>query len=145
MAVREAISSSGHGLPMARPMWFADPRNPDSWKVEDQYMIGSMVVVAPILQSNSTSRMVFLPPGSWIPCSHYHDSNSNSKGTHTNVYVTGNNSTQAALSWNDLLSGVHGRDNEDGIFEMELLAVLLTSISLTSPTPCFLKLLKMDH
>ena len=148
-AVREAIGSSGHGLPIARPMWFADPRNPDSWKVEDQYMIGSMVVVAPILQRNGTSRTVFLPPGRWIPCSHYYSSKG--KDTHSNAYMTGNN----ALSWKDLLSGVHGNgsDSKDGV-EMKLSMVvavvegprtfLLTNVSLTSPTPCFLKLSKMD-
>jgi hypothetical protein len=125
--------------------------------VEDQYMIGSMVVVAPILQRNGTSRTVFLPPGRWIPCSHYHSSKG--KDTHSNVYMTGNNNnnndTHTALSWKDLLSGVHGNgsDSKDDI-EMKLSMVvavvegprtfLLTNVSLTSPTPCFLKLSKMD-
>ena len=151
MAVREAASSSSSGaLPMARPLWHADPLNPDSWKVEDQYMVGSMVVVAPILQRNSTSRTVFLPPGSWVSCSHYHNNNNNNDSYYTNVYTTSTSAT--VLSWKRLVSGINHHDrHEDDVLEVVDVEViegpktfLLTDISLTSPTPCFLKLLKMD-
>ena len=154
MAVRGAVS----GLPMARPLWHADPLNPDSWKVEDQYMVGNMVVVAPILQPNSTSRTVFLPPGSWVSCSHYRYSNSNYNDSYTNVYTSSNHSKNndgdIVLSWRHLVSGVHTSSDKDGLEKMKLAEVevvqgpitfLLINVSLTSPTPCFLKLLKMDY
>jgi hypothetical protein len=52
------------GLPMihALPMQF--PKDPDAAKINDQFMLGDELLIAPILQARNT-RSVYLPMGIW--------------------------------------------------------------------------------
>ena len=62
----QAKHSSDHGLPMVRALFVEFPDDPGSWNVDDEYLYGSSILVAPLLHENSTSRAVYLPPGTWI-------------------------------------------------------------------------------
>ena len=53
------------GLPMLRALFVEYPDDPGSWLVDDQYLFGSEMLIAPLLE-NMTSRDVYLPPGQWI-------------------------------------------------------------------------------
>jgi alpha-D-xyloside xylohydrolase len=61
----QAVASSERGHPLVRTLFFEFPDDPASWLVEDQYMFGSELLVAPMF-SDTTSRTVYLPPGGWI-------------------------------------------------------------------------------
>jgi alpha-D-xyloside xylohydrolase len=61
----EAQLSSARGWPMLRTLFFEYPTDPTSWLVEDEYMFGSRLLVAPLFDS-VTTRRVYLPPGAWI-------------------------------------------------------------------------------
>ena len=61
----QAQVSSAHGWPMLRTLFFEHPNDPTSWLVEDEYMFGSGLLVAPLFEE-MTSRQVYLPPGTWI-------------------------------------------------------------------------------
>ncbi len=61
----QAKDSSARGFPMLRPLFFEFPNDPGSWTIEDQYMFGSDLLVAPMFR-NSEQRRVYLPPGVWI-------------------------------------------------------------------------------
>ena len=61
----QAKDSSARGFPMVRPLFFEFPNDPGAWSVDDQYMFGSDLLVAPMFES-SERRKVYLPPGSWI-------------------------------------------------------------------------------
>ena len=61
----QAKHSSEHGFPMLRTLFFEYPNDPTSWLIEDEYMFGSDLLVAPLIEEGS-SRNVYLPPGSWI-------------------------------------------------------------------------------
>ena len=61
----QAKDSSAHGFPMLRTLFFEYPNDPTSWLIEDEYMFGSDLLVAPLIEEG-TSRRVYLPPGSWI-------------------------------------------------------------------------------
>ena len=61
----QAKYSSEHGFPMLRTLFFEYPNDPTSWLIEDEYMFGSDLLVAPLIEEGS-SRKVYLPPGSWI-------------------------------------------------------------------------------
>jgi alpha-D-xyloside xylohydrolase len=50
---------------MLRTLFFEHPNDPTSWLVEDEYMFGSRLLVAPLF-SEATTRLVYLPPGTWI-------------------------------------------------------------------------------
>ena len=62
----QAKDSSQHGLPMVRALFLECPDDPGSWLVDDEYLYGSSILVAPLLHENETSRAVYLPPGTWI-------------------------------------------------------------------------------
>jgi alpha-D-xyloside xylohydrolase len=61
----QAKYSSEHGFPMLRTLFFEYPDDPTSWLIEDEYMFGSDLLVAPLIEEGN-SRKVYLPPGSWI-------------------------------------------------------------------------------
>ena len=56
----QAKDCSERGLPMVRALLVEFPEDPGAWLVEDEYMFGSQMLVAPLLESG-TSRMVYLP------------------------------------------------------------------------------------
>jgi alpha-D-xyloside xylohydrolase len=62
----QAKDSSEHGLPMVRALFIEYPDDPGSWLVEDEYLFGSSILVAPLFHENATARDVYLPPGTWI-------------------------------------------------------------------------------
>jgi alpha-D-xyloside xylohydrolase len=61
----QAKDSSARGFPMVRPLFFEYPNDPGAWSIDDEYMFGSDLLVAPLFAS-SEARKVYLPPGSWI-------------------------------------------------------------------------------
>ncbi|MFO7933860.1 MAG: glycoside hydrolase family 31 protein [Bacteroidales bacterium] len=69
---------SEKGLPMVRALFLDYPDDPGSWLIDDQYMFGSDMLVAPLFTS-SRGRDVYLPPGSWID---YQTGRSYSSGWH---------------------------------------------------------------
>ena len=62
----QARDCSDRGLPMVRALFIEYPDDPGSWNVEDEYLFGSSILVAPLLQENATGREVYLPPDNWI-------------------------------------------------------------------------------
>ena len=61
----QAKDCSERGLPMVRALFVEYPDDPGAWLVEDEYMFGSQLLVAPLLESG-TSRICYLPQGKWI-------------------------------------------------------------------------------
>lgn len=61
----QAAASAERGHPLVRPLFFEFPDDPASWLIEDAYMFGSDMLVAPLFD-DATARLVYLPPGGWI-------------------------------------------------------------------------------
>ena len=61
----QAKDCSQRGLPMVRALLVEFPQDPGAWLVEDEYMFGSQMLVAPLMESGN-SRTVYLPKGKWI-------------------------------------------------------------------------------
>lgn len=53
------------GLPMVRALFVEYPDDPGAWLVEDQYLFGADILVAPMMEAG-TERNVYLPKGNWI-------------------------------------------------------------------------------
>lgn len=51
------------GLPPMRPLFVDYPDDPQAWEIEDQFMFGPDLVVAPVLSQGCRSRSVYLPTG----------------------------------------------------------------------------------
>ncbi|MEJ2502325.1 MAG: alpha-xylosidase [Gemmatimonadota bacterium] len=61
----QARHSSENGLPMVRALVIEYPDDPGAWRVEDQYLFGSDMLVAPLME-DGTARDVYLPGGRWV-------------------------------------------------------------------------------
>ncbi|MBI1226991.1 MAG: alpha-xylosidase [Bacteroidetes bacterium] len=62
----QAKESSEKGLPMLRALFVEFPNDPGSWLVDNEYMYGSDILVAPLFEEGTKSRNVYLPPGQWV-------------------------------------------------------------------------------
>lgn len=54
-----------HGEPLLRPMFYDYPDDPRSYAVDDQFMLGRLLLVAPITKPRQRRRLVELPAGDW--------------------------------------------------------------------------------
>jgi alpha-D-xyloside xylohydrolase len=61
----QAKDCTERGLPMLRALFIEYPNDPGSWLVDDEYLFGTDMLVAPLFE-NTTKRDVYLPPGLWI-------------------------------------------------------------------------------
>lgn len=57
--------ASEKGLPMVRALLVEFPQDPGAWLVDNQYMFGSDLLVAPLFE-NGKARQVYLPKGKWV-------------------------------------------------------------------------------
>lgn len=53
------------GMPVTRPLWLVDPNDPRARSQDQEWLLGSDVLVAPVVTQNALSRGVFFPPGCW--------------------------------------------------------------------------------
>lgn len=53
------------GYPIIRPVFMAEPKNTQLRNIDDCYLLGEKVLVAPILKPASIRRTVYLPEGDW--------------------------------------------------------------------------------
>lgn len=53
------------GLPMMRAMWLHYPRDEQAVALGDQYLWGSDLLIAPVVEKGTQRRRVYLPKGSW--------------------------------------------------------------------------------
>lgn len=65
----DALMQEAHraGLPPMRPLFLQFPGDATAWTIEDQFLLGPDVLVAPVLQAGQTQRAVYLPAGcAWV-------------------------------------------------------------------------------
>jgi alpha-D-xyloside xylohydrolase len=60
----QATFASREGHPMLRTLFFEYPEDRTSWLVEDEYLFGTDLLVAPLMEE-ARSRDVYVPPGLW--------------------------------------------------------------------------------
>lgn len=60
-----AMEASETGLPLMRAMALEFPDEPNIATIEDQYMLGPYLLVAPVLIDGQRERWVYLPKGDW--------------------------------------------------------------------------------
>jgi len=49
-----------------RPMFYDYPDDARCWEVDDQYMFGPDLLIAPVTAAGGVARDVWLPAGAWI-------------------------------------------------------------------------------
>jgi alpha-glucosidase len=53
------------GLPIAQPLFFAAPQAPELRSIDDQFLLGPDLLVAPVIKRGARQRQVVFPPGRW--------------------------------------------------------------------------------
>jgi alpha-glucosidase len=53
------------GVPLFRPLVLNFQDDPNTYNLDDQFMVGEALMVAPILSPGVTERLVYLPKGTW--------------------------------------------------------------------------------
>ncbi|MCA1614707.1 MAG: DUF4968 domain-containing protein [Acidobacteria bacterium] len=55
------------GAPVMRPLWFEYPEDQRTYTIEDQYLVGRDLLVAPVVREGATKRGVYFPKGEdWV-------------------------------------------------------------------------------
>lgn len=54
------------GWPLVRPLFFHHPEDETAWTIEDQFMLGPDLVMAPIFEPGQEERSLYLPEGDWV-------------------------------------------------------------------------------
>jgi alpha-D-xyloside xylohydrolase len=65
----ERLSEDAHrtGAPPMRPLFFDFPEDEHAWNVDDQFLLGPDVLVAPVYEAGARARRVYLPSGArWL-------------------------------------------------------------------------------
>ncbi|MFQ3547314.1 MAG: alpha-glucosidase [Termitinemataceae bacterium] len=57
--------NSRQGIPIQRPLFIHFEEDPVCWTLQDQYLLGPDLLVAPVLTSQTNARTLHLPPGTW--------------------------------------------------------------------------------
>ncbi|KAK9816687.1 hypothetical protein WJX72_003707 [[Myrmecia] bisecta] len=53
-----------HGAPLLRPLWFEFPDAVETFAMQDEFMLGPAMLVAPVMEPGAQTREVYLPAGS---------------------------------------------------------------------------------
>jgi alpha-glucosidase len=55
------------GAPVMRPLWFQYPDDSRTYTIEDEYLVGRDLLVAPVVRESATKRGVYFPAGdNWV-------------------------------------------------------------------------------
>ncbi|MBC2603778.1 glycoside hydrolase family 31 protein [Puniceicoccus vermicola] len=58
--------STDRTAPLIRPAWYGAPEEKELFRIDDQFLLGDDLLVAPVLEEGQVSRTVILPPGEWV-------------------------------------------------------------------------------
>ncbi len=59
------VEASATGAPVQRPLIFDHQNDPAVCDLDDEYLFGPDLLVAPVLSAGATARQVYLPTGTW--------------------------------------------------------------------------------
>jgi alpha-glucosidase len=60
-----AWQTSQDGCPIVRPLFWDNPSDQGLWEVDDAFLLGDSLLVAPVLEPGVQTRPVLLPAGTW--------------------------------------------------------------------------------
>ena len=58
--------STRTGAPVMRPLWWSYPDDPRVQQIQDQFLVGDSLMVAPVLTRGTNQRSVYFPEGTWM-------------------------------------------------------------------------------
>ena len=66
--IRECMKAAHEtGAPVMRPLFYDFPEDQICWDIEDSYMFGPDLLIAPVMEAGMTERTIYLPAGTnWV-------------------------------------------------------------------------------
>lgn len=64
--LKESLYSTEKGLPLLKTLFLEYLNDEYSWNIEDEYLFGRDILVAPLFEENNYLRKVYIPDGIWI-------------------------------------------------------------------------------
>ena len=61
-----AYKQAKHGQPLIAPLYYYFPSDTTAANVQDQFMWGDRIMVAPVVEKGAKTRQYYLPAGKWI-------------------------------------------------------------------------------
>ncbi len=61
-AARNSVKT---GEPIIKPVWWIDPLDKNTFSIEDEFLVGDSLLVAPIIEDGARARDIYLPEGKW--------------------------------------------------------------------------------
>ncbi len=61
--IEEMRKAHEEGIPLMRPLFFDFPEDCETYGIEDEYMFGPQLLVAPVVEEGARQRKVYLPKG----------------------------------------------------------------------------------
>lgn len=61
-----AWEAADTGAPLVRPLFWPDAEDPSLWEIEDAFLLGPALLVAPVIEAGARTRRVILPSGEWF-------------------------------------------------------------------------------
>jgi alpha-glucosidase len=78
-----SAESEASGLPPLRPLWFEYAHDVQTYLVEDEFLVGKDLLVAPVVRESATTRRVYFPRGDvWLD---WRDGTPHEGGTYADV------------------------------------------------------------
>ncbi len=60
-----AWEANQSGFPLVRPLYWPDLHDHNYFSINDEFLLGDALLIAPILSAGAQSRQVIFPPGNW--------------------------------------------------------------------------------
>ena len=54
-----------NGSPAMRTLFYEFPEDPACWEIEDEYLLGGDILIAPVMEANARKRTLYLPKGAY--------------------------------------------------------------------------------
>ena len=54
------------GAPVNRPVWWLGPTDQTALGIDDEFLLGNQVLVAPVMDEGVVTRDIYLPAGYWL-------------------------------------------------------------------------------
>ena len=66
-----AYKQATKGAPLVAPLYYYNPKDTIAMLIEDEFMWGENILVAPVLQKGARERKLYLPEGNWYAFNHF--------------------------------------------------------------------------